>query len=170
MDKFTIQKNIYTVSYGNFSLPQFQMLGVLMILVGLYLLFVMNYFFLLLLLFGLALSFARVGIQINLEKMLHREYVNVFGILIGKWKTIPAIDYITVFIEHYAQRGSVLTIDNESRFEKVKVSLIISDTERFEGGLFETKEKGLEAGEMLAKALKTKLLNFTTHEPFWVEM
>lgn len=170
MNKFTIQNGIYTMSYGNFSLPQFQVFGVIMFVFGLYMLYLMNFFFLLLIPVGLALSLAKVGVQINFDKRLHREYVNVFGILFGKWKPIPELEYVTVFVEHYSQRGSVASIDNESKFEKYKVSLIIAEPERLEAGLFDTKEKGMEAGKLLAKRLKTKLLDFTTHEPGWVEL
>jgi len=170
MNKYKIENSIYTVSYGNFSLPQFQMFGVIIFIFGLYMLYAMNFFFLLLLPVGLALSIAKVGIQIHLENKIHREYLNVFGFLFGKWKPLPAIEYITVFIEHYAQRGSVASIDNENQFEKVKVSLIVSDAIRLDGGLFETKEKGMEAGKILAKQLKTKLLDYTSHEPGWVEL
>lgn len=170
MNKFKVQNNIYSVSFGNFSLPQFQMFGVIIFFLGLYLLYEMNFYFLLLLPVGLALSLTKVGIQINFEKRQHRECINVFGFLFGKWHAIPELEYITVFIEHYAQRGSVVTIDNESKFEKVKVSLIIAEPERLDGGLFDTKEKGMEAGKLLAKKLKTKLLDYTTHEPGWVEL
>jgi len=170
MNNFKIQKDIYSVSYGNFSLPQFQMLGVVIFIIGLYLLYVLNLFFLLLLPIGLALSIAKVGIEINFYKRMHREYINVFGILFGKWKPIPEIEYVTVFIEHYSQRSSVVSVDNENKFEKVKVSLIITDAIRLDAGLFDTKEKAMEAGKILAKQLKTRLLDFTTHEPGWVEL
>ena len=170
MDSFKVRDEIYTASYGNFSLPQFQMLGVVIFIFGLYMLYELNYFFLLLLPVGLALSFTKVGVQIDFKKRGHREYVNVLGFLFGKWKTIPELEYVTVFVEHYSQRGSVATIDSENRFEKFKVSLIITEPERIEAGLFDTKEKGMEAGKLLARQLKTKLLDFTTHEPGWVEL
>jgi hypothetical protein len=170
MDKFKVQDSTYTASFGNFSLPQFQMFGVVLAVFGLYMLYILNFFFLLILPLGVALSTARVGVQINFETRQHREYVNIFGFLFGKWKPIPKLEYVTVFVEHYAQRGSVASIDNEFDFEKVKVSLIISEPERLEAGLFDTKETGIEAGKLLAKKLKTKLLDFTSHEPGWVEL
>jgi len=170
MNKFKVQNNTYKVSFGNFSLPQFQMFGVVIFIFGLYLLYDMNFFFLLLIPVGLALSLAKVGIQINFDKRQHREFITVFGILIGKWHPIPELEYVTVFVEHYSQRGSVASIDNEFEFEKVKVSLIIAEPERLEAGLFDSKEKAMEAGKLIAKKLNTKLLDFTTHEPGWVEL
>ena len=170
MKGFKVEDDIYSVTYGNFSLPQFQMLGIVLIVVGLYMIYLLNYFFLLVLPAGLILSFLNTGIQVDLKNRKHREYLNCFGILFGKWKEVPAVDYVTVYIEHYSQRSSVVSIDSENQFEKVKVSLIIKEPERLEAGLFDTKEKGLEAGKLLAKQLKTKLLDFTTHEPGWVEL
>lgn len=111
-------------------MPQFQMLGLVLIVIGFYMIYLNNYFFLLVLPAGLILSFLKAGIQIDLKNRKQREYLNCLGFLFGKWKDVPAVDYVTVYIEHYSQRSSVVTIDKENQFEKVKVSLIIEEPNR----------------------------------------
>lgn len=165
-----INQNIYTHTAGRFSLPQYQMFGFVLILLGGYLLFILNWFGLIAIVVGVALFFAIVGIQIDFEKKLRREFLGLFGYKIGKWTSLPEIEYVTIFIENYAQRGSVVTIDSMNRFSKVKVSLIVSKTIKYDGGFFDSKEKALEAGKMIARNLNTKLLDYTTKEPKWISL
>jgi hypothetical protein len=118
----------------------------------------MNWFGLVALIVGFALSFAVTGIQIDFEKKLHREFISLLGFKLGKWMLIPKIEYVTIFIENTSQRGSVASIDNNFKDSKVKVSLIASKTEKYDAGFFSNKEKALFVGRMCANKLNTKLL------------
>ena len=146
------------------------MFGFVLIILGAYLIFITNWFGLIALAVGFALFFATVGIQIDFNKNLRREFFGLAGYKVGKWESLPEIDYVTIFHEHYAQRGSVVTIDSTNKFSKVKVSLIVSQTERYDGGFFNSKDEAMETGKMIAKKLNTKLLDYTTREPEWVEL
>ena len=164
-----MQNHIYTKQSGRFALPQFQMLGVVLLIWGAYLAWQLNLFSILALVGGAALATAVIGIQIDLKDKLHREYVAIFGYKVGKWKKLPAIEYVTVFVEHYTQEKGMVSITSEDSFTKVKVSLIESKTQRFDAGLFDDKQLALENGEKIARALKTKLLDYTDREPKWME-
>lgn len=166
----TDNNNIYTHIAGRFTLPQFQMFGFVLILWGGYLLYTSNLFGLIALVVGLGLFFTVVGIQISFNKKLHREFVGLFGIKFGRWRAMPEIEYVTVFIEHYAQRGSVVSIDNTRQFRKVKISLIVSKTERYDAGYFNDKQKAIEAGKLIARKLNIKLLDYTGKEPKWINL
>ena len=146
------------------------MFGFVLIILGGYLLFISNWFGLIALVVGAALYFATVGIQIDFEKKLHREFFGLAGYKIGKWSSLPEIEYVTIFVEHYAQRGSVVTIDKADKFSKVKVSLIASETLRFDAGFFNSKEAAMDTGKIMAKRLNTKLLDYTDREPKWVDL
>ncbi len=146
------------------------MFGFVLIVLGGYFISVTNWFGLIALVVGLVLFFATVGIEIDFEKKLHREFFGLAGYKFGKWTRLPEIEYVTVFIEHYAQRGSMVSIDNVNRYSKVKVSLITSQTERYDAGFFNSEEKAMEAGKLIAKKLKTKLLDYTDREPKWVDL
>ena len=161
--------NIYTFSAGRLSLPQFQMFGLVLILIGSYLTYAISWFGIIAILIGLILFLASVGIQIDFDKRSHREFYGIFGFKFGKWKEMPTIEYVTVFIEQYAQRGSMLTIDSTHKFSKVKISLIASRTQRYDGGYFNSKEKAMEAGMFIAKKLNLELLDYTGREPIWID-
>ena len=166
----TNNNSIYTHIAGRFTLPQFQMFGFVLILWGGYLLYTSNFLGFIALAVGLGLFFMVVGIQIDFDKKLHREFFGLFGIKFGKWRVMHAIDYVTVFIEHYAQRGSVASIDNTRQFRKVKISLIVTKTEKYDAGYFNDKWKAMEAGKMIARKLNIKLLDYTGKEPKWINL
>ena len=164
----TNDNNIYTHIAGRFTLPQFQMLGFVLILWGGYLLYTSNLLGLIALAIGLGLFFSVVGIQIDFNRKLRREFFGLFGIKFGRWHSLPEIEYVTVFIEHYAQRGSVVSIDSVRQFRKVKVSLIVTKTEKYDAGYFNDKWKAMEAGKLIARNLNIKLLDYTGKEPKWI--
>lgn len=161
---------IYTFVAGRFSLPQFQMLGFILFILAAYLLYQMKWFGLVALIVGFALSFAVIGIQIDFEKNLHREFISLLGVKLGKWKSLPKIEYVTIFNENFSQRGSVASIDANFKDSKLRVSLIVSKTEKYDGGFFNDKEKALFVGKMCARKLDTKLLDYTSREPVWVDV
>ncbi len=113
---------------------------------------------------------ALFGIQIDLKEKLHREYINIFGRKFGDWKKLPNIEYVTVFIEHYVQEKWVISIRGADKYSKVKISLISDINHRFDAGLFNEKTLALKNGELIARALNTKLLDYTDREPKWVEL
>lgn len=145
------------------------MFGFLLFVLGGYLLFKSNWFGLLAILVGLPVFFAKAGIQIDFRQRLYRQYFGVAEVKFGKWQQLPEIDYVTVYVAHYAQRGSVASIDNVRRYSRIKVSLIVSRTERYDAGFFDSREKALNAGLLIARNLRTRLLDYTDREPRWVE-
>ena len=162
--------DLYTHTAGRLSLPQFQMFGFVLIIIGIYLLVISNWYGLALIALGVVLFFTVIGIQIDFDKKLHREFVGLSRFKFGKWTTLPEIEYVTFFVENYAQRGSVVTIDSKHKTTKVKVSLIGPGTIKLDGGFFNTKEQALEAGKTIARKLHTKLLDYTEREPKWIDL
>ncbi len=144
------------------------MIGLVLAVLSIYWIYFGYWFGLILLPVGLILPFVHAGIQIDFRKHTYREFIGLMHFRYGKWNKLPPVEYVTIFIERYAQRGSVASIDNVSRFNKVKVSLIISKEERWVGGLFDSYEKALKAGTIIAKGLNTRLLDYTSREPRWI--
>lgn len=165
-----VEFQIYSHTAGRFSMPQFQMFGFLLLPLGVYFLIISNWIGIIAIVVGFALFFAKEGVQIDFEKKLQREFIGLLGFKVGKWVLLPEIDYVTVFIENYSQRGSVASIDSNHKSSKVKVSLIISKTEKYDGGFFNSKEKAMEAGKLIARSLNTKLLDYTAKEPNWIDI
>lgn len=161
---------IYTTKARRIVLPHFQMLGFVLMALGVYLIYSSNWFGIAALLIGFAFYFLNGGIQIDFEKRLHREYFGLFSLKFGKWISIPELEYVTLFRANYTQRGSVASIDNNFKDSRINISLVVSKAEKFEGGSFNTKKEALEVGNIFARELKTKLLDYTDREPKWVEV
>ena len=165
-----VKNNIYTHIVGRLSLPQFKVFGFILLFLGGYLIYLLNYWGIFVLLVGVGLYFSVLGLQIDFNKNQRREFFGIFGYKFGKWKPLPKIEYVTIFVERYAQRGSVASIDNVQHYSKLNVSLIVSKTERYEAGFFHDKSKALETGKLIARNLNIKLLDYTTKEPKWVNL
>jgi hypothetical protein len=146
------------------------MFGFVLVVIGGYLVFKSNWLGLIAVVVGLPMLFAVVGIQIDLDQKLYREFYGLLNFRFGKWQQLPPIDYITIYVERYGQRGSVASIDNVSKYSKVKVSLIAEKNIRYDAGFFDTKEKALRIAIFLAKTLNTKLLDYTTRDPRWIKL
>lgn len=164
------QPKIYTSKARRLTLPHFQMLGFVLMAIGGYMLYHSNWFGFATIVVGFALYFLQGGIQIDFEKRLHREYFGLINLKFGKWVPIPELEYVTLFVANYVQRGSVASIDSNFKDSKINISLIVSSAEKFDGGSFVSKEKALETGKMFANSLNTKLLDYTEREPKWVEL
>lgn len=167
---YLTETKIYTSKARRLTLPQFQMFGFVLMALGGYMLYQSNWFGFAALFVGFSLYFLQGGIQIDFEKRLHREYFGLLNFRFGKWTPIPELEYVTLFVANYVQRGSVASIDNNFKDSKINISLIVSNAVKFEGGSFISKEKALETGKMFARSLNTKLLDYTDREPKWVEL
>jgi hypothetical protein len=164
------QTETYTSKASRLSLPHFQMLGFVLMALGAYLLYKSNWLGIAAILSGFALYFLEGGVQINFEKRVYREYFGWMNIKFGKWTSIPELEYVTLFVANYSQRGSVASIDSNFKDSKINISLVVSNAEKFDGGSFNTKEKALDTGKLFARRLNTKLLDYTGREPVWVEL
>lgn len=165
-----MESHIYTKQSGRFVLPQFQILGVILLIVGIALAYQLNPFSILMLLIGTPLSSLATGVQINFRKKIYRTYIRILGFKYGKWVTIPAIDYVTVFVGHYSQDMGVASISKTDNYSDFKINLIVSKTQRFDAGGFNNKPEALKTAENIAREIGVKLLDFTSLELRWVEL
>lgn len=149
---------------------QFVFLGYIGIVAGIYILVMLNLWGLPLLLASLLVSFSYAGIQINFESNSYREYAGIFYLKFGKWKTLPDIQYVTVFIDHFVQEMHVASISGTQTIKDVKINLVIAKATFISIGKFKSKTDALKAGHLLALNLKTKLLNYTSSEPEWISV
>ena len=115
-------------------------------------------------------SFSYAGIQIDFERNSYKEYAGIFYLKFGKWKTLPEIQYVTVFIDHFVQEMHVASISGTQTIKDVKINLVIAKATFISIGKFKNKTDALKAGHLLALNLKTKLLNYTSSEPEWISV
>lgn len=146
------------------------MLGFVFIIWGAILAYQLNPFSLLLITTGLVLSTAVHGVQIDPGNKLYRAYTAIFTYKMGKWKKLPDIEYATVFIAHYAQDMAVQSISAENKYIKFKIVLVVTESMRIDAGSYDDKAQAIENGIYLAKALHTRLLDYTSKEPNWMKL
>lgn len=149
---------------------QFVFLGYVGILAGIYLLYELNIWGLLLLLGSLFVSFSHSGIQIEFAKNTYKEYLGLIIFKFGKWKTLPDIQYVTVFNDHYVQEMHVASISGTQTIKDVKINLVITKTSFISIGKFKNKTDAMKTGHLLASNLNTKLLDYTRTKPEWVSI
>ena len=157
----------YTWKAGWFALPQFQGLGILLFVYGVYFVFQLNITSVFLLLLGFALATLRYGNQINFTTKSYRSYLSILGIKSGKWKKLSDIKYVNVFPEHMAQNAWVGSVGATYQYKKLKVMLVVNKRKHFDVGLYENKEEAMKIAKMVAVSLKIKLLDYTSKEPRW---
>lgn len=149
---------------------QFVFLGYIGILAGIYLLYTLNFWGLLLLLASFFVSFSHSGIQIDFAKNSYREYLGLFFFKFGKWKPLPKIQYVTVFVDRSVQEMHVVSISSTQTNNDLKINLVVAKNSYIAVGKFKNKTTALEAGHHLASNLNTKLLDYTTAKPVWVSL
>lgn len=163
-----MESHIYTKQSGRFVLPQFQILGVILLIVGIALAYQLNPWSILILLIGTPLSSLATGVQINFRKKIYRTYIRILGFKYGKWVTIPAIDYVTVFVGHYSQDMGVASISKTDNYSDFKINLIVSKTQRFDAGGFAKKSEAFEKAKFISNKFGVRLLDFSSGEPKWI--
>ncbi len=165
-----MKKRMYSRSSGRFALPQFQMLGYVLLVWGGYMAYQGSLWSMLVLFLGFALASASMGVQIDFHRKNQREYISVFGIRVGQWKTIPDLDYVSVYKENYKQAMGMLSITSDNSFQKFKIKLVAKEDEHMEAGLFNSKEEAMTQARSIATELEAKLLDYTDKEAQWVEL
>jgi len=117
---------------------------------------------------GMALVFASEGIEINFAESLFRNYSSIFGFFWGRWKPLPNIEYVTIYHEILGVNNYVSSLQYAYQEEKLKIALIYGNHQQISVGRFNSKEKALNVGKLLAAKLETKLLDYTQKEPVWL--
>ena len=147
---------------------QFVFAGYILVLFGVYLLVRYNLLGLLAIGGGLFISFSRTGIMIAFERKEYREYLGLFRLKMGKWKPLPEIQYVTVFVDKEVQEVHMASMSSTQAPNDYRINLIVSKTSRIGIGLFKDKAKAMMTGASLATRLHCKLLDYTSGKPVWV--
>lgn len=165
-----MENHIYTKQSSRFAFPQFQMLGVLLFIIGMVLAYQLNLWSILVLVGGFALATVTTGVQVDFKRKMHRDYIRILGYKYGKWVIIHTLDYVTVFVESYYQNMGAASIHASDNFSDFKINLVVSETQHFDAGGFSDKTKAFENAKKIAGKFGVKLLDFTSKESRWVDI
>lgn len=149
---------------------QFIFLGYVGIIAGVYFLIVFNIWGLPLILAGIFVSFTNTGIQIDFENNSYKEYFGLLFLKFGKWKPLPKIQYVTMFIDRAVQEMHVASISGTQTLDDIKINLVIAKNSYITAGKFKNKTESMKTGKYLAVNLKTKLLDYTSSKSEWINI
>jgi len=149
--------------------PQFRYVGFALVIAGGIMLFNMNLFGIGFIVIGPALFLLKTGIRINFKERSFQEYRGVFRLYFGKWEKLPEIEYVTVYRETESQGMNVQSVSGENINTHYNTDLIFPEPNRLMFKSFQDKTAAIEAGKLLAEKLHTRLLDYTSGEPVWMD-
>lgn len=162
--------NIFYGNSGPYFPPQFRYVGFALVIAGGIMLITKNQFGIGFLIIGPALFLLKTGIRINFEQRSYQEYKSVLGLYFGRWEQLPEIEYVTVYKETGSEGMNIQSISNEYHYTQFNTDLIFPEPRRLQVISFPDKETAMEAGKILAESLHTRLLDYTSEEPVWMDV
>ena len=161
--------NIYNDNSESYFPPQFRYVGFALVIAGAIMLFNNNIFGVGFLIIGPAFFLLKTGIRVNFEERTFQEYRRVLGLYFGRWEKLRDIEYVTVYKETESQGMNVQSIGGETSYTYYNTDLIFPEPHRLQVKSFPDKTAAMEAGKLLAEKLHTRLLDYTSEEPVWID-
>ncbi len=121
---------------------------------------------------GILLS--KSGLEIDTEQNMLRRYSKVFGYVMGKWESIPELDYVTVvrvkITTKKYQASSDLYVQAPSANVKYRVNLVTKDKKkRVIKVLTSEMKEAISEALIIGEALDLRVLDYTSHESKWIK-
>jgi len=150
------------VSRGRFFPIGFILVGIVLIVVGLTLLANLNPFGLLALPAGLFIVFGQDGLKIDFARSRKKEFISLFGIRFGSWKSLHQMKYVEIKpggINSGASLGGMASVSSTTF--AYKVYLIAPRIKRSIIYAYPEKDEALILGNKLAEGLDLQLVDNT---------
>lgn len=103
----------------------------------------------------------REGIEIDLDDKKYRNVWSVFGIHMGAWKSLPAIEYVSVFKTTKKSRARVISAEANLGFQVYKLNLFHNRNRHIEAYVTEDREDAFKVANHFALALDTEVYDAT---------
>jgi len=118
---FTVKMNYKT---GKLP-PNFIILGILLVGIGIWRMIVMDWLGILLFVTGLVLFFTRFGVIIDAEGKRLKKYIGFLGINSGKWENINSVQNLKILKKRENQTMGVLSISRTTAKDIYKILLVL---------------------------------------------
>ena len=105
--------------------------------------------------------FSKRGIEINARRNTYRDIRSIFGVNIGLWKKLPAIQYISVFKTTQKSRIRVITAEAIGKFPVYKINLFYKGNKHLEVYVAETSEEAFDVANTLSQFLEAPVHDAT---------
>lgn len=142
-------------------------LGITLIPLGLYGAITSNIFSLILCGIGIFLVM-KEGSEIDLASKKYREIYSVLGINVGKWKSLPNIEYISVFRTHENKRVQAIAASSNFSNQVYLLNLFYNRNQKIEAYRTDDLNDAFENAKYLSQVLNIDILDATERESKWL--
>ena len=106
------------------------------------------------------------GTEIDLESKTYRKVFSILGFKIGKWQSIPDINYVSVFAATFNTKVWVSTASTNISENKYAINLFYDTKNKIEATTVYQEKEAFDIGLHLADALDADLLDATETNDF----
>lgn len=110
----------------------------------------------------------REGSQIDLASKQYREIRSIMGIIIGKWKNLPDIEYVSVFKTNENKRVQAMGASTKFSNQVYKLNLFYNRNRKIEAYITNDVQDAFENAKYIAQVLNIKILDATERESKWL--
>jgi hypothetical protein len=159
----------YKFSLGAYFPPQFIVVAVLLVLLGLYLLLNLNLLGLILIPVSLFILFSKKVMTLSYSMQKYRNGISIFKHDFGKWETFPSFEYISIFSSSKSQFMNVQSQQATAAFKEIEVNLIYNRSRRLTIYTCQSFSDALHVAKKVGRQLHLKIYNATLKEGEWIE-
>ena len=116
---------------------------------------------------GMGIS-TKEGIEINLENKSYRELKSLFGFKMGKWKSCPDFEYVSVFKTNQGATIRVITAETTLTKEVILVNLFYSTNKFLTIYKSSLKEDAFKIAKEFSNVFQIDILDATEKERKWI--
>lgn len=108
------------------------------------------------------------GSEIDLESKKYRELHSVLGVDFGKWKTLPDIEYVSVFASTESSRVRGMGASANFKTKVIKLNLFYNKNKKIEAYRTINTNDAFKVAKHLSEALSIDILDATEREFKWL--
>jgi|GEM_PF-980393 hypothetical protein len=168
----TVKDGVLTFTRGHYFLFHFRAVGLVLMALGVYNLVVGSLISAVVFIaLGILLFFPKEVVQIRFADKHYRESVSYFGLVLGKYQSLPWVEYVSVFPTKLSQTmGSATTaLQTTASFKEIRVNLIYAKNKRLHIANFNDAEKSAAFGMMVGEQLNVGVYDCTGKENVWIQ-
>ncbi len=132
--------------------------AIILSLFSVYLYFEGTYFGIILLGAALKLSL-REGFELDINGKKYRKLYSIFAINFGNWKSLPSIEYVSVFKTIKKSRARVVAAEANLGFEVYKLNLFYNRNQHLEVYITDEKEDAFKVANHIAMVLDLEVFD-----------
>lgn len=108
------------------------------------------------------------GIEIDLKLKKYRNIISFFGLHFGKWKTLPNIEYVSVFKTSETTTIRAISAEANVKNDIIKVNLFHNTNQKIEAYNTQNVDDAFKKAKQIATILNIDILDATERESKWL--